>query len=125
VSGQAEALQILVRNLVDNAIKYTPTAGHILVTVLTEDGSPRLIVQDSGPGITPADRSRVLDRFYRVVGSEVSGSGLGLAIVKTIADGHQAQVTLDQSEQLGGLRVTLQFPKAVLPLVTSETVKPS
>jgi two-component system, OmpR family, sensor kinase len=110
VSGQAEALQILVRNLVDNAIKYTPTAGRILVTVLTEDGRPRLIVQDSGPGITPADRSRVLDRFYRVVGSEVSGSGLGLAIVKTIADGHQARVTLDQSEQLGGLRVTLEFP---------------
>lgn len=125
VSGQPDALQILVRNLVDNAIKYTPTAGHILVTVLTEDGRPRLIVQDSGPGITPADRSRVLDRFYRVVGSEVSGSGLGLAIVKTIADGHQAQVTLDQSEQLGGLRVTLQFPKAVLPLATSESVKPS
>lgn len=110
VSGQPEALQILVRNLIDNAIKYTPTAGRILVTVLTEDGTPRLIVEDSGPGITPEDRSRVLDRFYRVTGTEVGGSGLGLAIVKTIADGHRAQVTLDQSEQLGGLRVVVQFP---------------
>jgi two-component system OmpR family sensor kinase len=55
----------------------------------------------------------VLDRFYRVAGSEVSGSGLGLAIVKTIADAHQASVTLDASDALGGLRLTVQFPPAV------------
>lgn len=110
VSGQAEALQILVRNLIDNAIKYTPTSGRIQVALQVDAEQARLIVEDSGPGIPPADRSRVLDRFYRVVGSEVSGSGLGLAIVKTVADSHRAQVTLDQSEQLGGLRVTVLFP---------------
>jgi len=110
VSGQADALQILVRNLVDNAIKYTPATGQILVTVLSEDGPPRLEVHDSGPGIPTADRSRVLDRFYRVTGAEAGGSGLGLAIVKTIADAHRAQVTLAPSEPLGGLRVTVQFP---------------
>jgi two-component system OmpR family sensor kinase len=112
LSGQAEALQILVRNLADNAIKYTPISGRIQVALQVEAEQARLIVEDSGPGITPADRSRVLDRFYRVVGSEVSGSGLGLAIVKTIADSHRAQITLDQSEQLGGLRVMVQFPVA-------------
>ena len=115
VFGQADALQILVRNLVDNAIKYTPTAGRILVTVLTEGGTPRLKVHDSGPGIAPADRSRVLDRFYRVAGSDVGGSGLGLAIVKTIADAQQAQITLDTSEPLGGLCVTVAWPTPALP----------
>jgi len=110
VSGQPEALQILVRNLIDNAIKYTPVSGQIRVALQVEAGYARLTVEDSGPGIGPEERSRVLDRFYRVTGSEVSGSGLGLAIVKTIADGHRAQVTLDQSVEQGGLRVTVQFP---------------
>jgi two-component system, OmpR family, sensor kinase len=113
VPGQPDALRILVRNLVDNAIKYTPVGGHIRVTVDTQTGPTRLIVEDSGPGIAPADRHRVLDRFYRVAGSEVSGSGLGLAIVKTVADAHQASVTLDESDALGGLRLTVQFPPAV------------
>lgn len=119
VVAQADALQILVRNLVDNAIKYTPVTGRILVRVLTEYGRLRLEVHDSGPGIAPADRSRVLDRFYRVAGSDVGGSGLGLAIVKTIADAQQAQITLDTSEPLGGLCVTVEWPTPVLPLASN------
>lgn len=113
VTGQPDALRILLRNLIDNAIKYTPAFGHVRVAVATQTGVIRLTVEDSGPGIAPADRGRVLDRFYRVAGSEVSGSGLGLAIVKTIADAHQASITLDESDALGGLRLTLQFPAAV------------
>lgn len=113
VTGQPDALRILLRNLLDNAIKYTPAFGHVRVAVATQTGVIRLTVEDSGPGIAPADRSRVLDRFYRVAGSEVSGSGLGLAIVKTIADAHQASITLDESDALGGLRLTLRFPAAV------------
>jgi two-component system OmpR family sensor kinase len=109
MSGQPEALQILVRNLIDNAIKYTPPSGRIRVALQAQGGHVQLTVEDSGPGIGPEERSRVLDRFYRVAGSEVGGSGLGLAIVKTIADGHRAQVALDQSADLGGLRVTVQF----------------
>lgn len=112
VTGQPDALRILMRNLMDNAIKYTPASGAIHVTVDSQGGATRVTVEDSGPGIAPADRSRVLDRFYRVAGSEVSGSGLGLAIVKTVADAHQASVTLDESEALGGLRLAVQFPDA-------------
>lgn len=110
VSGQPDALRILLRNLIDNAIKYTPGSGQVRVTLATHSGATVLTVEDSGPGIAPEDRSRVLDRFYRVAGSEVSGSGLGLAIVKTVADAHRARITLDASDSLGGLRLTVQFP---------------
>jgi two-component system OmpR family sensor kinase len=66
-------------------------------------------VEDSGPGIPSDERERVFDRFYRVAGSEANGSGLGLAIIKAIAERHGAQLTLGQSERLGGLSVKIQF----------------
>jgi signal transduction histidine kinase len=66
--------------------------------------------EDSGPGTPEQDRSRVLDRFYRVAGEETTGSGLGLAIVKSIADLHGAVLTLDRSARLDGLRVEVSFP---------------
>jgi two-component system OmpR family sensor kinase len=67
-------------------------------------------VDDSGPGLPPDERERVLDRFYRSGETQAPGSGLGLAIVKSIADLHGATVTLDQSPSLGGLRVLVRFP---------------
>jgi two-component system OmpR family sensor kinase len=72
----------------------------------------QLIVEDSGPGISPEERERVFSRFYRVPGSEAGGSGLGLAIIKAIAERHGAVLTLDSSARLGGLKVQLQFPAA-------------
>ena len=69
-----------------------------------------LTVDDSGPGIPEQDRERVLDRFYRVAGTETTGSGLGLAIVKSIAELHGARLSLAQSPRLGGLRVEVNFP---------------
>ena len=66
-------------------------------------------MEDSGPGIAPEERQRVLDRFYRVAGAAGHGSGLGLAIVKAVADRHGAQVKLDESPALGGLKVTVEF----------------
>ncbi len=115
VRGQREALRMLARNLLDNAIKYTPPGGTVDVQVLAQDGQLLLTVQDSGPGIAPQERARVLDRFYRAngeQGSEVQGSGLGLAIVQSIARWHGAQLELDASPRLGGLRVTLRFALA-------------
>lgn len=109
VMGQAEPLRILLRNLLDNAIKYTPVGGTVNLA-LRNDGEQTLItVDDSGPGIAPEDRQRVLDRFYRVAGTDGGGSGLGLAIVKTIADLHHATLRIDRSESLGGLRVEITF----------------
>jgi two-component system, OmpR family, sensor kinase len=110
VSGQPEALGILLRNLVDNAVKYTPAGGTIDVQI--EDGPPvRLVVEDSGPGIAPEARERALSRFDRLgdPSAKVAGSGLGLAIVKAIADRHGARLVLGSSSRLGGLKVEVVF----------------
>jgi two-component system OmpR family sensor kinase/two-component system sensor histidine kinase QseC len=110
VRGERDALRTLVRNLVDNAVRYTPPGGR--VRVRTENGAAgaRLEVADSGPGIPPADRERAFDRFYRRANAPEGGSGLGLAIVKAIADRHGARVSLDDAPG-GGLRVNVSFPR--------------
>jgi two-component system OmpR family sensor kinase len=112
VDGQADALHILLRNLVDNAIKYTPGGGTVDIAVRTEPGAVKISVEDSGPGIPPEERERVFDRFYRIAGSEAQGSGLGLAIIKSIAERHGAKLGLGQSDRLGGLAATVTFPLA-------------
>ena len=115
VMGQSEALRMLLRNLLDNAIKYTPVSGQVDVSIESLDGQAVLTVEDSGPGIAAQDRSRVFDRFFRASDTLAqTGSGLGLAIVKTIADRHGATLRLDRSERRGGLRVELHMP-AVTP----------
>ncbi|HEY5582643.1 MAG TPA: ATP-binding protein [Rhodoferax sp.] len=111
VMGHEAALRILLRNLLDNAIKYTPVGGTVNLAISCHDGQTLLTVDDSGPGVAAEDCQRVLDRFYRVAGTEGSGSGLGLAIVKTIADLHQATLSIDRSESLGGLRATVAFTR--------------
>ncbi|MDR7095015.1 ATP-binding protein [Hydrogenophaga laconesensis] len=109
VRGHAEPLRILLNNLVDNALKYTPEGGKVDVTVRREAGWLVLAVEDSGPGISEADRARVFDRFYRVPGTEATGSGLGLAIANAIAQLHGATLELDRSPSLGGLRIALRL----------------
>jgi two-component system OmpR family sensor kinase len=104
VEGQPDALHILLRNLVDNAIKYTPSGGTADISVRSREGKVVVTVEDSGPGIPPDERERVFDRFYRV-----AGSGLGLAIIKAIAERHGATLGLGQSERLGGLSATVSF----------------
>ena len=109
VPGNAEALRMLARNLLDNAIKYTPPGGRVDVQVCAVDGHAELTVEDSGPGIPPEHRERALQRFVRVTGDAAPGSGLGLAIVQAVAQAHGASVALDASPRLGGLRVTVRF----------------
>jgi two-component system OmpR family sensor kinase len=113
IDGQPDALQILLRNLVDNAVKYTPGGGTVDISVLSGAGTVAVQVEDSGPGIPPDERERVFDRFYRVAGSEAAGSGLGLAIIKAIAERHGAVLTLRSSERLGGLMATVTFKTPV------------
>jgi signal transduction histidine kinase len=110
VQGDREALRTLVGNLVDNAVRYTPPGGRVRVKTREGAGGPVLEVSDSGPGIPPADRERVFDRFYRRSGAPSDGSGLGLAIVKAIADRHGAEVSLDEAPE-GGLRASVRFPR--------------
>ncbi len=112
VRGDREALRILVRNLVDNAVRYTPPHGSVQVRCMTTPEEVLLEVSDTGPGIPSAERERVFDRFYRRAAAQESGTGLGLAIVKAIADRHGARIALGDAPQ-GGLCATVSFP---LPL---------
>jgi two-component system OmpR family sensor kinase len=111
VRGEPEALRVLLRNLLDNAVKYTPATGRVDVSLELAQDRPVLTVEDNGPGIAEEDRERVFDRFYRASGSaSETGSGLGLAIVQVIAVRHGATLELARSERLGGLRVSVTFP---------------
>lgn len=110
VLGDEAALAVLVRNLLENAVRYTPAGGAIRLSVEEGGGVARLCVEDSGPGIAPEARERVFERFHRELGSGVEGSGLGLAIVREVLDAHGGTISLDQSAELGGLRVIVQLP---------------
>lgn len=110
ITGNADMLGILLRNLVDNAIRYTPRHGRVGVSLLVEQGRVRLEVTDSGPGIPEPERQRVFDRFYRILGNDAAGSGLGLSIVRRIADVHAASLSLADGEHGAGLRVSVDFP---------------
>jgi two-component system OmpR family sensor kinase/two-component system sensor histidine kinase QseC len=111
VRGDPEALRVLVRNLVDNAVRYTPPHGSVQVRVRSTPKEAVLEVADTGPGIPAPDRERVFDRFYRRAAAQESGTGLGLAIVKAIADRHDARVVLGESPG-GGLHATVSFSSA-------------
>ena len=114
VRGHADALRLLLRNLIENAIKYTPEGGRIDVSVSADaaKGGVILSVEDSGPGIPEAERGHVLDRFVRLPDAPSTGSGLGLAIAQAVAQLHGTALQLDASPTLGGLRVRLVLPAA-------------
>lgn len=110
VAAARESLHLMVRNLLDNALKYTPEGGRVDLSLGRDGSEAWLAVEDSGPGIPEAERARVFDRFYRVPGNAAPGSGLGLAIVKAVAGRLGARVALAHSQALGGLRAELRFP---------------
>ncbi|MEP7311265.1 MAG: ATP-binding protein [Pseudomonadota bacterium] len=105
-------LGTLVRNLVENAIRYTPTGGRVDLTVSTSGDGVTLVVEDNGPGIPESEREHVFERFYRSKGNDEVGSGLGLSIVKAISRRMGAQVSLGAlgNSRQSGLRVTVVFP---------------
>ncbi|WP_156414382.1 sensor histidine kinase [Bordetella sp. N] len=114
ISGNPILLGELLNNLLDNALRYTPRGGRITVRVRHQGEFALLEVEDSGPGIPVAERERVFDRFYRVLGTPADGSGLGLAIVREIASKHDASVTItdnpDGTVASVGTRFTVTFP---------------
>ena len=111
VFGDEVQLSLLLRNLLDNAIRYTPVGGRVTVSALNLDGI-RLEVRDTGPGIPAAERAHVLQRFYRITGSGEEGSGLGLSIVSRIAELHGASLELKDNEAGQGLLVRVIWPNA-------------
>lgn len=110
VNGDETLLGVLVRNLIDNALRYSPTGATVQVTVSAQNHQTLFQVQDSGPGLTAPEMARLGERFYRVLGTEQSGSGLGWSIVRRVAGVFGAQVTVSRSETLGGLAVTVRWP---------------
>lgn len=107
--GDAEALRIMLNNLIDNAIRYAGAGSRIDVIVQQDQQHTRLIVADSGPGIPADERSRIFDRFYRVIGNQHSGSGLGLAIVSHIAQLHGATLEVADNPDQRGIRFIVSF----------------
>jgi two-component system sensor histidine kinase QseC len=110
VLGNDITLGILIRNIVDNAIRYTPAGGEVSVRIVNTRHAVIFRVTDSGPGIPPELRERVFERFFRVLGTTAPGSGLGLAIVSQIADLHHAQIALGTPENGTGLQFDVIFP---------------
>jgi len=119
VEADAMLLSVLVRNLVDNAIRYSPLDAHVSVSISRMSGGVRLSVDDSGPGMSEDDMKRLGERFFRVVGSGQSGSGLGWSIAQRIALAHGARMKVARSSALGGLSIEVSFPPGGPGLETS------
>ena len=112
IDGHDGLLRVLLRNLLDNAVRYSPPGSAVEVRVGSEAGRAVLAVSDNGPGIPAAERARVLERFYRVLGSGEDGSGLGLSIVQRIVELHGGRVELQAGAGGTGLVVRVGLPLA-------------
>ncbi len=110
VLGAEMLVAVMARNLIDNAIRYSPDQARIRVSVQSEAGQTVLRVQDSGPGMAEAELARLGERFFRVLGTGQSGNGLGWSIVSRIAVVLNASIEVKRSELLGGLAVTVHWP---------------
>lgn len=115
ITADADMLRVLLRNLIDNALRYTPAGGCVQVTVCDEE----LVVADNGPGVAIEERERIFDRFYRLAGQDSKGSGLGLSIVRRIAEHLGASITLADGIDGQGLRVTVRWRATALPESTA------
>jgi two-component system sensor histidine kinase TctE len=126
-------LRELLSNLIDNALRYTPPGGSVTVRVrgtnIGNGNQALLEVEDTGPGIAPAERHRVFERFYRILGSSASGSGLGLAIVREIAQQHGADIEIFNNprsthKKFPGSLFRLTFPPTVTPVPDADRDRP-
>lgn len=112
IEGNALLVMEMLRNLLDNAIRYTQSAGQVTVRVAAERDRVLLSVEDNGPGIPQAERERAFESFYRVLGTGTEGCGLGLSIVREIADSHDAEVRLGPGASGSGTLAYVAFPRA-------------
>ena len=110
IQGNTDNLLILLKNLVENALHYTPDGGQITLQACKENKHPLLRITDTGMGIPVEERQRVFDRFYRIAGNTLPGTGLGLSIVKNIADQHGASIDLQDNPSGKGLQISILFP---------------
>ena len=123
VSGDPLLLGELLDNLLDNALRHTPSGGSVTVRCGSEREQAYLSVEDSGPGIPEAVRGKVFERFYRIDGTLGSGAGLGLAIVKEVAERHRGTVTIE-SPAGRGTRIVVRFPPLPIEPVQAQREPP-
>jgi two-component system, OmpR family, sensor histidine kinase QseC len=109
IKGNATALAILFRNLIDNAIRYSPEKTMVKLSIFVENGQTIVEIDDCGPGIPDELHERVFERFFRILGNQSTGSGLGLAIVRQICDMHQAKIKFKKPHDRSGLIVQVSF----------------
>lgn len=117
ITGNKLLLSEMLNNLIDNALRYSRSGGHVTVRVSRDGEKVTLEVEDDGAGIPEGDRERVFERFYRVLGTNQEGCGLGLAIVREIADRHHAEIRLLPGAQGAGTLVRIVFRAARKPLI--------
>ena len=123
IEGNRSLIAQALANLVDNAIKYTPSGGQVRIRAATTSKGVELSVADSGPGIPLADRSRVTERFVRLEASRNSpGTGLGLSLVAAVAHFHNAELILEDNLP-AGLKAVLRFPKSAIRVIPPPTLK--
>jgi two-component system sensor histidine kinase TctE len=120
IEGNPLMLREMLSNLIDNALRYTPSGGSVTVRVRADAGQAVLEVEDTGPGIAQAERAHVFERFYRILDNSAPGSGLGLAIVREIAQQHGADIDLfnnprSYTTKWPGSLFRLSFPAPALP----------
>jgi two-component system sensor histidine kinase QseC len=123
IDASRELVAVLVRNLVDNAVRYSPAGTGVRVVVASEPDAVELRVADDGPGVPRETLARLGERFFRQPGTGESGSGLGLSIVRRIADLHDARLAFDANSQGRGLAVTVRFHPAASQAAKSSTAK--
>jgi len=122
VPSESVMLAAMIRNLLDNALRYTPEGGNVDIGVYRQDGAAILQIEDSGPGIESSDMDRIFEPFFRGAREEVEGTGLGLSIVKRVVDGLGGSIALENITGIGrsGLRVTVKLPLSADPGVTQD-----
>ena len=104
LNADEELLKRMILNLLDNAVKYTPEGGEILLTLARQNGNAEIVVRDTGIGIPATDQQRVFDRFYRVDKARsraLGGAGLGLSIARCIVEAHRGQITIESIPRHG------------------------
>jgi len=112
VDGDAAMLRAMLRNLIDNALRFSPPAGPVRVRLARDASCCTVEVEDAGPGVVPEMRERIFDRIFRGDDPRGAGSGLGLALVRRVVELHGGQVTAGASDALGGLRLMVELPAA-------------
>jgi two-component system sensor histidine kinase QseC len=110
INGNADLLTMLIGNLIDNAIRYTPAHGHITLTVRRNENTVSIEVLDDGPGIPAEVRTQVFERFYRIAGNDQPGNGLGLAICSRIAELHGASISINEGKDEKGVAALVTLP---------------